>query len=146
MEKSRSLHLAPASNHTGEGVAMTRCSAQRRFSVPALPQAPATPHIHNTVIESAPEHIHSKRASPLATRSTPPSSTTSKHSQDDLSLPVLKYRKRSISFSATVSCHETFSRDEYDRSSGPRELLTRHDFAELLKFKMQLADASIVRI
>ncbi|TPX76997.1 hypothetical protein CcCBS67573_g01745 [Chytriomyces confervae] len=146
METSRSQHLAPASNQTGEGVAMARCSAQRRFSVPALPPAPATPHSNSTAIESTPEHFHSKRASPLATRSTPPSSTTSKHSQDAVSLPVLKYRKRSISFSATVSCHETFSRDEYDRSSGPRELLTRHDFAELLKFKMQLADASIVRV
>ncbi|ORY48669.1 hypothetical protein BCR33DRAFT_714398 [Rhizoclosmatium globosum] len=68
-----------------------------------------------------------------------PSSNT--HDRQSPALPLGK-RKRSITFSKTVSFHETFSRQEYNRSAHSKAELTFRDMLELESIKLSLERAA----
>ncbi|KAI8615745.1 hypothetical protein BC830DRAFT_1081058 [Chytriomyces sp. MP71] len=150
-EASKPAVATGARQDAGErGVAMVRSAAQRRHSTPSAVAARTTTKLRPT----SPSSLASTAASTSSVSSASFASYSSTASLPDsiqrldktaTRAPIHKVtlRKRSISFKEYVRFHETFSRDEYDRSSRPRAELSYRDIAELTTFKMQLAyDAS----
>ncbi|KAI8620758.1 hypothetical protein BC830DRAFT_1097441 [Chytriomyces sp. MP71] len=133
------------------GVAMARSAAQRRDSTPSAASARATTSLgslpslmtSSALLASAAASSSSVAFSSLASLASLPGPTQrlDKAATPTTRSPIHKVnlRKRSISFKESVRFHETFSRDEYDRSSRPRAELSFRDLAELTTFKMQLA-------